>query len=234
VVEVREKVLCVAVESHVKLVFSDDVLEKLKSRFEVTFNKLRRNYTSSEIAKEIAGYDALITGWGTPPLTEKVFVNADKLKIIVHSAGSVKYMLSKDVVKKYIIPRRICVCNAPQAIAYNVAETTIGLLIMASHRFVDHIMNVKGGGWKNPKIPRHVKTLNGSIIGIVGASRVGREVIRLLKPYDAKILVYDPYLTLYCVWGSTIEVLHSEILLDPFEKQLDFPAGFVQGGNGFC
>ena len=32
------------------------------------------------------------------------------------------------------------------------------------------------------------------MIGIVSASTVGREVIRLLKPFDCKILVYDPYL----------------------------------------
>ena len=45
-----------------------------------------------------------------------------------------------------------------------------------------------------PSLPREFKTINGSVIGIVGASTVGREVIRLLKPFDCKILVYDPYL----------------------------------------
>ncbi|MCD6592483.1 hydroxyacid dehydrogenase, partial [Candidatus Bathyarchaeota archaeon] len=43
-----------------------------------------------------------------------------------------------------------------------------------------------------PSLPREFKTINGSVIGIVGASTVGREVIRLLKPFDCKILVYDP------------------------------------------
>jgi len=191
---VKAKVLCIAVESHVKLVFSDDALNRLKRKFDVTFNRLGRNYTTSEVAEEIKGFEALITGWGSPPLTDEVFRNADKLRIIVHSAGSVKYMLSKDVVEKYIIPRGICVCNAPQAIAFNVAETTLGLLIMASHRLLDHALTVREGGWRNPEIPRHVTTLNGSTIGIVGASRVGREVIRLLKPFDCRILVYDPYL----------------------------------------
>ncbi len=36
---------------------------------------------------------------------------------------------------------------------------------------------------------------NGLNVGLVGASFVGREVIRLLKSYNVKIAVYDPYLT---------------------------------------
>ena len=77
-------------------------------------------------------------------MTDEFFENADKLKIIVRSAGSVKAkLLPNSVVEKYIIPRGICVCNAPKAIAYNVAETTIGLMIMTSHRLYDHVFNVK-------------------------------------------------------------------------------------------
>ncbi|HIE18196.1 TPA: hydroxyacid dehydrogenase, partial [Candidatus Bathyarchaeota archaeon] len=139
----------------------------------------------------------LITGWGSPPLTEEVFENADRLRIIAHSAGSVKAkLLPKKVVEKYIIPRNICVCNAPKAIAYNVAEVALGLMIVVGHRLFDHALNVRERLiWRDRSIPREVKTINGSIIGIVGASTVGREVIRLLKPFDCRIRVYDPYLS---------------------------------------
>ena len=77
-------------------------------------------------------------------MTDEFFENADKLKIIVRSAGSVKAkLLPNSVVEKYIIPRGICVCNALKAIAYNVAETTIELMIMTGHRLYDHVFNVK-------------------------------------------------------------------------------------------
>jgi phosphoglycerate dehydrogenase-like enzyme len=192
----KRKILCIPTARHLRYVFSDETLERLKTLFDVTFNPLIRDYTSEELAARIRGFEGLITGWGSPPLTEEVFENADKLRIIVHSAGSVKAsLLSKRVVEKYIIPRGICVCNAPKAIAYNVAETTMGLMIMAGHRLLDHILNVRERMiWRDPSISREGKTLNGSTIGIVGASTVGREVIRLLKPFDCRILVYDPYL----------------------------------------
>jgi len=215
----KQRVLCIPTSSHIEYVFSEECLEKLISKFDVTFNELGRDYTSDEVAEKIEGFDALITGWGSPPLGKTVFENADRLKIIAHSAGSIKYMLSRAVVRNHIIPRRICVCNAPKAIAYNVAETTLGLLIMTSHRLVDHIISVREGSvWRDPTIPRTVRSVYGSTIGIVGASTVGRQVIRLLKPFDVEILVYDPYLS-----EAEAEQLHIEkVSLEELFGRSDF------------
>jgi len=191
-----KKILCIPASDHIRYVFSKETLGKLRVLFDVAFNDLDRNYTSDEVVSKIKGFDALITGWGSPPLTDCVFENADRLRIIAHTAGSVKAeLLPQSVIERYIMPRGICVCNAPQAIAYNVAEATLGLVIFAGRRLFDHALNVRERLiWQDSCIPREVKTLNGSTIGIVGASTVGREVIRLLKPFDSRILVYDPYL----------------------------------------
>ncbi len=192
----KKRVLCLPTSEHIEYVFTVQTLERLRTLFDVAFNDLSRNYSSGEVASRIKGFDALITGWGSPPLTESVFEKADHLKIIAHSAGSVKGLLSRNVVQRYIVPRGICVCNAPGAIAFNVAETTLGLLIMTSRRLLDHAINVRERlMWHDSGIPREVRTINGSTIGIVGASTVGREVIRFLKPFDCRILVYDPYLS---------------------------------------
>jgi phosphoglycerate dehydrogenase-like enzyme len=217
--EMKHRVLCIPTSRHIEYVFSVECLDRLKSKFDVAFNELGRDYTSDEVAERIEGFDALITGWGSPPLKMIVFENADRLKIIAHSAGSIKHMLSKDVVQNYIIPSGICVCNAPKAIAYNVAETTLGLLITTSHRLVDHIISVRERStWRDPKIPREVKSVNGSTIGIVGVSTVGREVIRLLEPFDVKILLYDPYLS-----EAEAEQLHAKkVSLEELFVRSDF------------
>jgi phosphoglycerate dehydrogenase-like enzyme len=39
------------------------------------------------------------------------------------------------------------------------------------------------------------KGFNGLNVGLIGASYVGREVVRLLKSYNVKVGIYDPYLT---------------------------------------
>ena len=192
----KRRILFVPTESNLQLVFSEATIERLKSLYNVTFNNKGRDYTSEEIANQIKDFEGLITGYGCPTLRESVFESADRLKIIAHAAGSVKRLLPEDIVQHYIIPKGIYVCNANKAIAYNVAEATIGLLIMAAHRFIDHAISIREKtGWRDPEIPLNTPTLNGSTVGIVSASTVGREVIRLLQPFDVKVLLYDPYLS---------------------------------------
>lgn len=193
----KKRILYIPTETHTRKVFTKEDFEKFLELFDVTINTKGRELTSDEVAELGRGMDGVVTGWGSPRLTEKFFENADKLKIIVHSAGSIRPILSKGVVEKYVVPRGICVVNCRRAIACNVAEATIGLMIMASRRLVDHINAYREKGvWRDKEIPNNGQFLSGAIVGIVGASTVGKEVIRLLKSFrDVKILVYDPYLT---------------------------------------
>jgi phosphoglycerate dehydrogenase-like enzyme len=191
----KPKILYMPTVSHTGQVFKKEAFERMLDIFDVKINGTNTNYTSEQVAQEISGFDGLVTGWGTPNLTEAVFENADKLKIIAHSAGSVKGFL-QSVVEKYIIPKNICVFSANGAIALNVAETTVGLMIMVSHRLMDHALVIRNtSAWRNPDVPSNGKFLMGSTVGIVSASKVGRNVIDLLKPFKVDILVYDPYLS---------------------------------------
>jgi phosphoglycerate dehydrogenase-like enzyme len=192
----KPRILYLPTPSHTRLVFLPDTFENFIRSFDVKVNSKESNYTTEQVAQEIENYEGLVTGWGTPPLDGSVFERAKKLKIIAHSAGSVKFMLSKEVVSKYVVPRGICVFSANEAIAYNVAESTIGYMIMASRRFMEHALAVRlKKAWREPSIPWNGQFLSGSNVGIVGASKVGRQVIRLLKPFDTRIFVYDPYLS---------------------------------------
>lgn len=193
----KQRILYVPTKTHTKKVFTKKDFEKFLQIFDVTINTKDRELTSDEVAKLVCGMDGIVTGWGSPRLTEEFFENADKLKIIVHSAGSIKPILSRDVVKKYVKPREICVVNCRRAIAYNVAEATIGMMIMASRRLVDHINAYRERGvWRANDIPVNGQFLSGAVVGIIGVGTVGREVIRLLKSFrGVKILVYDPYLS---------------------------------------
>jgi phosphoglycerate dehydrogenase-like enzyme len=70
------------------------------------------------------------------------------------------------------------------------------MLIMTSRRWPDFIESIRETGvWRPEGVPITARYLQGSTVGIVAASKVGREVIRLLQPWDVTILVYDPYLS---------------------------------------
>ncbi|MFB3041021.1 MAG: hydroxyacid dehydrogenase [Candidatus Poribacteria bacterium] len=190
----RPKILYLPTSGHTENVFKPEVFERFRNRFDVTLNETGTNYTSDQVAEMIAGFDGIVTGWGTPLITEQVMHNADALRIIAHSAGSVKGLVGW-VAQKYIVPRGICVFSANQAIAFNVAESTIGMMIMTSRRWVDFIAHIRSGQWNRNELHWKGQCLQGSVVGIISASTVGREVIKLLKPFNVTPLIYDPYLS---------------------------------------
>ena len=193
----KVRVLCVVPKSQREMKVLPETWTELTRRFEVTANETERNWTSEELARCVGDYDAVLTGWGSPPFTEQVWERAGKLKLIVHMAGSVKFLFPNDVVQRFCIPRNITVVSCAHAIAINVAEMTIALMVMAARRLYEHIQAFRERGvWRDKNLPTNFLTINGSTVGIIGASRVGREVIRLLKAYrDVRILIYDPYMT---------------------------------------
>lgn len=171
--------------------------QALLARWTVIANETDRRWTSEELAERIGGVDAVLTGWGAPPFTDAVWARADKLQLIVHMAGSVKFLFPGDTVQRFCVPRGITVVSCAQALAVNVAEMTVALMVLAARRVFDHIAAYRERGvWRDPNLPRNFPTINGSTVGIIGASRVGREVLRLLQAFrDVRLLLADPYVT---------------------------------------
>ena len=114
-----------------------------------------------------------------------------KLRAIVHAAGTVKGHVGPAV-----FARGIVVSSAAWANALPVAEYTVAMILFAGkHAFAiarryretrAHIDLVTD----YPAIGNYGRT-----VGIIGASVVGRAVLRLLAPFDLELLVNDPYLS---------------------------------------
>ncbi|MGD9497843.1 MAG: hydroxyacid dehydrogenase [Armatimonadota bacterium] len=192
----KPKVLYVCTASHTERVFRAGKYEEMCELFDVTANNGPDNWSSEEVARRAAGMDGIVTGWGAPKLIPEVFAAAPELKIIAHSAGSVHGLISDEIAREFIIPRGITVFSANNAIARNVAESAIGMLLMTMRHWVQFSnWYHETGHWRNPLYDPNGQFLQGSTVGVVSASKVGREVIRLLAPWDVTILVYDPYLS---------------------------------------
>ncbi|MGI9622885.1 MAG: hydroxyacid dehydrogenase, partial [Acidimicrobiales bacterium] len=88
------------------------------------------------------------------------------------------------------------VTSAGVMLARDVAETTLGLMIVGRKRIWQLGRHVSAGGWRDAPTwdQWDSRELHRSVVGIVGASNVGRHVIDLLAPFDATILVADPFL----------------------------------------
>lgn len=189
------RVLYIPPRSHTERVFRPETFQRLCQRFHVTLNETGRNWKTEEVAERLPGHEVLITGWGSPPLSAECFERNPELGLIAHSAGSVKFLFPGDLWQRYVVQRGILVFSARHAIALNVAESTVGYFIAFSRHWLEQVLHVRSGGWRHPGLQRNGRFLRGSTVGLVGVGAVAREVIRLLEPFEVRLLAYDPYLS---------------------------------------
>lgn len=132
--------------------------------------------------------DACITSWDVAQLDADVMAAAPRLKAMAHMGSSVKRFVSPA-----LWARGVQVTSAGLALAVDVAETTLGLMIVGMKRVWPLAQHVRAGGWREtPWWP--ARELFGKQVGIIGASNVGRHVIKLLQSFAVRVLVYDPFL----------------------------------------
>lgn len=156
---------------------------------DVTFNEREKNLTSDELAAIVGDYDAVMTGWGSPKFTDAVLDAAGDLRLIAHSAGSIKFLLPPPVFE-----RDIAVTHAAAAMGRSVAEISLLFIMMGLRRVGDYNRGLKSGvAWELLK-SRFGHDVRGTKVGVVGAGYVGRQVIALLNAVGAEVLVADPYL----------------------------------------
>jgi phosphoglycerate dehydrogenase-like enzyme len=164
-----------------------DLLSRLA---EVRVNPHDRSLTEDELAGLLSDADVCLSGWGGGRLTAAVLDRAPKLRMVGYAAGSVK-----PVVTDAMWERGIRITSAAPAIALDVAETTLALIIASVKRIWQCNQITHHGGWTAQTPMGPSREMNGSTIGIVGAGHVGRRVMELLKMFSAKVLLFDPYFT---------------------------------------
>lgn len=191
----RLRVLYLPKPDHTELAFTPYWWNRLRRSAEVVEWDHAVPCTSENLAERVGEFDVLVTAWGSPRLTDEVLRKAARLRLIAHAAGSVKFMLSQEVVQQYLLPRGIRVFSGNGAIALNVAEATVGMMIMGIRRWMEHVLAYRERGiWRDPALPVNGQYLQGATVGLVSCSTVAREVIRLLRPFRTRLLVYDPFL----------------------------------------
>ncbi|HTJ35924.1 MAG TPA: hydroxyacid dehydrogenase [Dactylosporangium sp.] len=136
----------------------------------------------------LAGVEVLVTGWLCPPLTPAVLDAAPRLRAVVHAAGSVKGHVGPEV-----FARGIAVSSAADANAAPVVDFTVAVITLAGKRAFRLAREAADFGGGLPPFGTRPGN-DGRVIGVVGASRIGRGVIARLAAAGHRVLVADPYL----------------------------------------
>ena len=164
--------------------FSSTSKEPMKllqeNNFDIKLNPFEHKMTSQELAKEIKDSEILIAG--TEKITEEVFQNAPKLKLISR-VGIGLDGVDFELCKKY----GVRVAYTPDAPTMAVAELCVAMILDLARQITVTDKNIRVGVWK-----RHMGTLlYGKTIGIFGMGRIGKSLVHLLSSFNVKFLVHD-------------------------------------------
>ncbi|MXZ98179.1 MAG: hydroxyacid dehydrogenase [Acidimicrobiaceae bacterium] len=176
-------------QAHYGRMFSTEAMNALAVVAEVVHHSGDEPASKPELLGVLASADACITSWGVGRIDADVVAAAPRLGHMAHMGGSVKRFVSDAVFQ-----RGIRVTSASITLARDVAETTLGLMIVGRKRIWPLANHVNDGGWRDSPVWDRwdARELHRSTVGLIGAGNVGRHVIELLGPFSVTILVADP------------------------------------------
>ena len=171
--------------------FPPRVTDRLRELVDIDACLVADDFRQPDAARALAATEVLITSWGSPPIDRKVLDAAPRLRAIVHAAGTVRGYVTDAVWE-----RGLLVSSMAQANAIPVAEYTLAAILLAGkNAFVLRESFTAQRGAPDPDRERRRDTLGNHHrrVGIIGASRVGRRLLELLRPLDFDVYLSDPY-----------------------------------------
>ncbi|HBC88369.1 MAG TPA: phosphoglycerate dehydrogenase [Lentisphaeria bacterium] len=191
-------------------VFGKQHMARLKSLVELHPEILSRSSLGNAGLVELFGKtEILVSTWGFPALTKEELNAFPELKIVLYAAGTVKYFAEP------FLERGITVVSAWQANAVPVAEFSLAQILLSCKGYFRNIRESR-----NPETRLKGKCfagrgIYGETVGLIGCGAIARALIGLLKAFNLKVVVFDPYLS-----DSDVEKLGVEKveLLDLFKR----------------
>ncbi|MET7680447.1 hydroxyacid dehydrogenase [Streptomyces sp. NPDC005423] len=175
---------------HLPLLFPAALMTRLGEVARIDPSLVVRDFAGPgrEAAHALAEADVLITGWGSPRLGTETLAAMPRLRTVLHAAGSVR-----SLVGAALWNHGVTVSSAVTANAVPVAEYTLAMILLAG-KDAFALRERFRRSHAHPSAAETAPVGNvGRRVGVIGASRVGRRLLELLRPFDFEVLLYDPY-----------------------------------------
>jgi phosphoglycerate dehydrogenase-like enzyme len=89
----------------------------------------------------------------------------------------------------------VAVTITPEPVSRSMASGTVAFLLALAHRLVERNEAFRRGEWDEGRNGLIGLGLTGRTLGLIGFGRIGREIARLLAPFEMRIIAYTPRLT---------------------------------------
>lgn len=149
------------------------------------------DYTDAFI-RSLSETQILVATWGAHPLTDELLKLCPDLELVVYAAGSVKALVTPE-----LVARGIPICSAVHLNARPVAEFVFGLVVLSLKDLVGFNRRLRSqgpAGWNFDKVG-FAGGAYGTTVGLLGYGRVTEQLLPRLKTLDVTILLEDPHLT---------------------------------------
>jgi len=145
---------------------------------------------NSVLKRQLGTAQALITTWDSPHFGDELLDIAPDLRVIAHCGGEVKSRFRGSLLD------RLTITTAPEPMARATAELGATLVLYCG-RNVDwyRAQLRRPGNQIYNLVHKHgtPESLLGGQFGMVGFGRIGRTIVDLLRGFDLRWRVYDPY-----------------------------------------
>ncbi len=160
----------------------------------------------AEIAGLVREADAVITQFAT--INAEVIAAMERAKVIV------RYGVGVDNVDLAAARERgIPVLNIPEYCVNEVADHALAFILATTRQIVPNALHLRDGqlGMATPITLVH--SLANRTVGVVGFGRIGREVVRRLLAFRARVLIFDPVVADADITAGGAEVASLDDLL---------------------
>lgn len=130
---------------------------------------------------------AVFSTWGMPAATEEELARClPKLQYVFYAAGTVQRFA------RPFFQRGVRIFHAAAANGIPVAEYAASAILLANKGFFQ-ALRIPGRAEQLAHVLQHPGNFNARV-GLIGAGKIGRLVIGLLRAHRLQLVVYDPYL----------------------------------------
>ena len=138
----------------------------------------------------LAEAEIILSGWGAPEFNTDLLDAAPKLKAVLYGAGSIR-----GVATDALWDRGIVISSAWAANAVPVSEYALSQILFGLKHGWRIAQRVRANRAYPPRETMTCPGAYGSTVGIISLGMVGRLVCERLKPFDVKVIAYDPFTT---------------------------------------
>jgi len=145
-------------------------------------------YSEDELIEQGKDVDVILL-IAREKITSRVLNDLKNLKLVVKAGIGVDNIDVQAATRNGIL-----VVNTPVPADYvGVAEGAVARLLALAKKLVVCDRNVKGNVWLSDYEKIKGVYVKGKTIGILGLGRIGSFIARLMKPWEVRVIVYDPY-----------------------------------------